>query len=348
MCIRDRVSTQSTGIICSTMRSSCIFILLLAGALAAPVKVSILPGVATPEANQTHYGDPANGCEADEEAVQVQGVSGKFCSPDCASAACPTDVPSGVTAAPQCALQTTTGDKRCALICSPSDKWSDLRAGDAQCGTGSCQPIQGTGICTYGAGPSPPSPSPPSGDCSIPTALQCAQGLGKCISQCKSGLAACVQCLGGDFGTCCPCIKKIDPNLPIQCPGSVPEFMIVDVAAIKAAAAQTHYGDPANGCEADEEAVQVQGISGKFCSPDCASAACPTDVPSGVTAAPQCALQTTTGDKRCALICSASDKWSDLRAGDAQCGTGSCQPIQGTGVCTYADSRLKFTTMQLV
>merc|ERR1711935_694157 len=69
---------------------------------------------------QTHYGDPAVGCEADEQAVKIAGLAGSFCSPDCASsAACPTDVPAGVTAAPQCALKAGT-DKKCALICSPS------------------------------------------------------------------------------------------------------------------------------------------------------------------------------------------------------------------------------------
>merc|ERR1711988_1264184 len=135
---------------------------------------------------KTHYGDPADGCESDEQAVQVQGLSGKFCSPDCKSSSCPTDVPSGVVAKPQCALQSTTGDKKCALICSPSTDEASLRAGDAQCGAATCQPIQGVGICTYGAGPSPPGPSPPgppppgpppsppSGQCDISTGLACA------------------------------------------------------------------------------------------------------------------------------------------------------------------------------
>ena len=35
--------------------------------------------------NPTHYGDPKTGCESDEQAVQVQGVSGNFCSPSCSS-----------------------------------------------------------------------------------------------------------------------------------------------------------------------------------------------------------------------------------------------------------------------
>jgi len=110
---------------------------------------------ATTLSGQTHYGDPAVGCEADEQAVQVQGLAGKFCSPDCASAACPTDVPAGVTAAPQCALKTSASEKRCALICSASTDLKSLRAGDAVCGKATCQSIQGTGICTYGAAPGP-------------------------------------------------------------------------------------------------------------------------------------------------------------------------------------------------
>merc|ERR1712010_396553 len=145
------------------------------------------PTPPAPPSGKTHYGDPADGCEADEQAVQVQGLSGSFCSPDCASAACPTDVPSGVTAAPQCALKSTTGDKKCALICSPSTDEASLRAGDAMCGEATCQPIQGTGICTYGSGPAPPSPpGPPSGDCGLATALECAKSVAACATECKS------------------------------------------------------------------------------------------------------------------------------------------------------------------
>jgi len=228
------------------------------------------PAPPAPPSGKTHYGNPANGCMADEQAVKVQGLAGSFCSPDCASAACPTDVPAGVTAAPQCALKSATGDKKCALICSPTTDEASLRAGDAMCGKATCQAISGTGICTYGAGPAPgPSPTPP-------------------------------------------------PPAP--------------------PAGKTHYGDPANGCEADEQAVKVQGLSGSFCSPDCASAACPTDIPAGVTAAPQCALKSATGDKKCALVCSPSTDEASLRAGDAMCGKATCQAISGTGICTYGGS----------
>jgi hypothetical protein len=100
---------------------------------------------------------------------------------------------------------------------------------------------------------------------------------------------------------------------------------------------ETHYGNPADGCEDDEEAVKVTGISGAFCSPNCTSSSCPTDVPSGVTAEPQCALKMSSGGKSCALICSASTDEASLRAGDAECGDATCQPIQGTGICTYSN-----------
>ena len=170
------------------------------------------------QANKTHYGNPANGCLSDEQPVKIQGLSGDFCSPDCTSAACPTDEPAGATAKPQCALKASTGnDKKCALVCSPSTEWASLRAGDAACGPATCQPIQGVGICTYGGSPTPPGPAPgpsPSGSCTLGVAEQCAAGLEKCVSQCKSGTAACIECLGGDFKTCCPCIEKLDKKLP--------------------------------------------------------------------------------------------------------------------------------------
>eukprot|EP00466_Bigelowiella_natans_P019629 jgi/Bigna1/82184/fgenesh1_pg.89_\ len=67
----------------------------------------------------THYGDPKQGCESDEKAVQIQGISGDFCTPPCSTAsACPTDVPEGITAKPTCALDDGQGDKYCALLSS--------------------------------------------------------------------------------------------------------------------------------------------------------------------------------------------------------------------------------------
>merc|ERR1711937_227455 len=108
---------------------------------------TVVAQLAAPETNPTHYGDPKTGCESDEKAVQVQGVSGDFCSPPCSSGSCPTDVPSGDTAKPQCALQTPTGAKYCALICTPSAFASN--GANGECGTGTCQAIQGAGLCTY-------------------------------------------------------------------------------------------------------------------------------------------------------------------------------------------------------
>lgn len=98
--------------------------------------------------NTVHYGDPKNGCMADEESVQIQGVSGDVCTPKCSLLKkCPTDVPTGVTVAPQCALQdAATKSKYCALICKPGAD------DDAQCGGATCQKVQlGLGICTYAA-----------------------------------------------------------------------------------------------------------------------------------------------------------------------------------------------------
>jgi len=98
-----------------------------------------------------HYGDPKDGCESDEQAVQIQGLAGDFCSPKCQLfGKCPTDIPTGITAKPECALKTTTGAKYCALICSPSLPIKNQFVADAQCGqNASCKAISGVGICTY-------------------------------------------------------------------------------------------------------------------------------------------------------------------------------------------------------
>jgi len=93
----------------------------------------------------THYEDPKGGCRSDEVDITIQGVQGAVCSPACTMGIfCPSDVPAGATAAPQCALQdSSTQKKYCVLICSPSSN-------DAQCGTNaSCKSISGTGLCTY-------------------------------------------------------------------------------------------------------------------------------------------------------------------------------------------------------
>jgi hypothetical protein len=112
--------------------------------LLAQASYPVVKKVSFEDAASSHYEDPKDGCQSGEESVQVQGVKGAFCSPQCsASGSCPTDVPTGATAKPQCALKTTTGAKYCALICTPGSN-------DNQCGTNaSCKSIQGVGLCTY-------------------------------------------------------------------------------------------------------------------------------------------------------------------------------------------------------
>merc|ERR1711871_360909 len=138
------------------MMKIAIALAIVAVAFAAPMgplKLTVDPEFVAAMANSSHYEDPKpNGCLPDEQAVQIQGLSGDFCTPKCTGIlkmSCPTDVPSGVTAKPQCALRSTGGDKFCALICSPSTDEASLRAGDAMCGSSTCKPIQGLGLCTY-------------------------------------------------------------------------------------------------------------------------------------------------------------------------------------------------------
>jgi len=115
--------------------------------------VKFVPEMLADAANTSHYEDPKpNGCQSDEQAIQIQGVTGDFCTPKCTGilkTKCPTDVPAGVTAKPQCALQDQNKNKYCALICSPSTDEKSLRAGDSMCGKATCKSIQGVGICTY-------------------------------------------------------------------------------------------------------------------------------------------------------------------------------------------------------
>jgi len=68
-----------------------------------------------PSPSSPHYEKPP--CQADEQSVQVQGLQGVTCSPKCQGTSCPTDVPAGTEAKPQCVLQDTAGDKYCALTC---------------------------------------------------------------------------------------------------------------------------------------------------------------------------------------------------------------------------------------
>lgn len=107
-----------------------------------------------PSPGSTHYGDPYQGsCMSDEVNITITGVQGAVCSPKCTGLIiknkCATDVPTGVTAEPTCALQDSASEEKyCALICSPDTDITE--AEDAQCGTdASCKAIQTVGICTY-------------------------------------------------------------------------------------------------------------------------------------------------------------------------------------------------------
>jgi len=109
-----------------------------------------------------------------------------------------------------------------------------------------------------------------------------------------------------------------------------PEFLAF-ARAVNIVDADSHYGDPSAGCESDEVSVQITGIKGDFCTSACSLLKhCPTDVPAGVTAKPQCALQDASQNKKyCALICDPSAANS--------CGKATCKSISGTGICTYDD-----------
>jgi len=88
-------------------------------------------------------------------------------------------------------------------------------------------------------------------------------------------------------------------------------------------------------CESDEIAVRVQGVEGSYCTPKCSLfKRCP-DAPEGITGAQaQCALEDqSSGEKYCALICSASDD----TACDPSAGM-TCKSISGVGICTYNES----------
>merc|ERR1712190_171981 len=96
--------------------------------------------------SSTHYEKPP--CRSDEVDVQVQGLTGSTCSPKCSGTTCPTDVPAGTTAKPQCVLQdSSSGDKYCALTCFVGG-----------CPTGStCRHSGLVGLCMYDTGANEPA-----------------------------------------------------------------------------------------------------------------------------------------------------------------------------------------------
>ena len=90
-----------------------------------------------------YYENPfdVTSCSSGEVNVTISGIEGAICSPPCPDMQCPSD-PS-ISARAQCALQASSGEKYCALICSPERS-------DDQCGdNASCKALIGIGICTY-------------------------------------------------------------------------------------------------------------------------------------------------------------------------------------------------------
>ena len=120
-------------------------------------KVVVQPTVAMSVAAATHYGDPlAGACMSDEQNITITGVAGSVCSPAATGVLkqkCPTDTPAGCTITPAAILQDQSGDKYCALECSPALPIKDQKLADSICGVDnmSCKPISGVGICTYDA-----------------------------------------------------------------------------------------------------------------------------------------------------------------------------------------------------
>ena len=103
---------------------------------------------------------------------------------------------------------------------------------------------------------------------------------------------------------------------------------------------------PDGTCNSGETAIQVEGISGAFCAPECdADGGCPTNVPPNVTATPECILENeSTGQKYCCLTCETRET--------TECGSATCQKIEAqivkklnlwdeevgayNGICTYS------------
>jgi hypothetical protein len=159
------------------------------------------------------YGDPYKGpCEAGEKSVQITGVPGEMCCPECsATSPCPTNVPAGTTAHPQCALGAPgQPPSMCALICAGNNVFTgQTELNNLACPAGAdCHPISTTAICTYTngpPGPPPPPPAPGHGHYGDPSAGPC-QADEKKVQ---------IQGLQGDF--CSPACSSSSP-----CPTDVP------------------------------------------------------------------------------------------------------------------------------
>jgi len=110
--------------------------------------------------------------------------------------------------------------------------------------------------------------------------------------------------------------------------------------------AASHYEEPP--CQSDEVEARIQGLDGVLCAPPCSgedddhddhddddtihdNASCPTDVPAGTKAQPQCVLRSPGGSTYCALVCQDDSECPK----NVSCG----QTGQGQGLCVYPDER---------
>jgi hypothetical protein len=178
-------------------------------------------------------------------------------------------------------------------------------------------------------GPTPPSPPPGPQGCNVPAAERNSCGLLLGKSDCEA--KGC--CYDNTHFFAAHCFHANGPAPPTP-PGPPPT------------PGEGHYGNPSKGCEADEEAVSITGLEGDFCSPSCSqSQPCPSDVPTGTTAIPQCVLETSGSQDptNCALICSGAGG----HGGTCPPGA-SCQQIQNTGICTYPKSFHEVMTMDIL
>ena len=172
-------------------------------------------------------------------------------------------------------------------------------------------------------GPSPPPgpPSPPASGCAVPNAER--KRCGFLISKASCEAKGC--CYNDDTPLSDHCYH---PNGPGPSPPSPPS------------PGGNPWADPNAGpCPAGSESVQITGLAGSFCSPSCsATVQCPA-APAGISAQPECALETSgsTTPTQCALICPPGKDGLKGAAGECPANA-TCKKIQTTGLCTY-DSR---------
>jgi len=180
---------------------------------------------------------------------------------------------------------------------------------------------------TKGPPPSPgPAPPPaPGGECAVPNAERhrCGLLLGKSACEAKG------CCYDDSHPFADHCFHPKNGPAPGPTPPTPPAPPTPGAG---------HYGDPNDGpCKADEKEVSIQGVRGKFCSPTCSrTQACPTDVPAGTTAQPDCVLeaQGTSEPTNCALICRVEDVGLVGKAGGCP-DKATCKQVQTSALCTY-------------